>query len=77
LTLSKVCYLFLFGERSSDLTVHHLVVNLVDPKSGKGLGQLDFFATVDRVTIEFLEKWWCLGDPSNRSAVWIQGKKVL
>jgi len=52
-------------------------INLVDRESGQGLGQLDFFGTVDKVTIEYLEKWWCLGDTSNRSAVWIQGKKVL
>ena len=53
------------------------IVNLVDHESGQGLGQLDFFGTVDKVTIEYLEKWWCLGDTSNRSAVWIQGEKVL
>lgn len=25
---------------------------------------------------ELIEKWWCIGDNRNRSAVWVQGKLV-
>ncbi|KAJ6585168.1 hypothetical protein B0H19DRAFT_1108599 [Mycena capillaripes] len=50
-----------------------------------GLGALDFFdlegsGNTDgldtSVTIEMVEKWWCLGDVRNRVGMWVQGAKL-
>ncbi|KAJ7677483.1 hypothetical protein B0H17DRAFT_944950 [Mycena rosella] len=50
---------------------------------GGGVGALDFFdhegpgAVADpSVTIEMVEKWWCLGNAVNRTGMWVQGAKL-
>ncbi|KAJ7442626.1 hypothetical protein FB451DRAFT_98387 [Mycena latifolia] len=50
---------------------------------GCGVGALDFFdqetsgvATGLSVTIEMVEKWWCLGEARNRMGMWVQGAKL-
>ncbi|KAJ7134780.1 Metallo-dependent hydrolase [Mycena epipterygia] len=49
---------------------------------GTGVGALDFFDQEDggdttanpRITIEMVEKWWCIG--GNRVGMWVQGAKL-
>ncbi|KAI0632347.1 Metallo-dependent hydrolase [Trametes polyzona] len=48
---------------------------------GYGVGALDFFDIVEghpplTLTVEVVEKWWCLGDTRNREEVWVQGASV-
>lgn len=50
---------------------------------GTGVGALDFFDQEDgdttansRVTLEMVEKWWCIGDSRNRGDIWVQGAKL-
>ncbi|KAI0365721.1 Metallo-dependent hydrolase [Pilatotrama ljubarskyi] len=48
---------------------------------GYGVGDLDFFESAHDLrsrglTLETVEKWWCLGDSRNRRCVWVQGKLV-
>jgi len=52
-------------------------IDLIDANL-QGIGALDFFdATSDFIIDEeAVEKWWCLGDPRNRSGMWVQGKQV-
>ncbi|KAI0354889.1 Metallo-dependent hydrolase [Trametes cingulata] len=50
-------------------------------QDGSGVGALDFFESADELrsrgmTLEMVEKWWCLGDTRNRSRVWVQGRIV-
>lgn len=71
--LSRVSLKLLMVRRASSFCIE---VNLTDG-SGGGIGNLDFFDAFDILTWESIEKWWCLGNNSNRSAVWIQGRKVL
>lgn len=53
------------------------VVNLAD-EDGAGVGDLDFFDPLESLRwVEAIEKWWCLGNNSNRSGVWVQGSRVL
>ncbi|KAJ7288161.1 hypothetical protein C8J57DRAFT_1165739 [Mycena rebaudengoi] len=57
-------------------------IRLVDAH-GVGVGALDFlelegsstFAD-SQITIEMVEKWWCLGDVRNRIGMWVQGVKL-
>ncbi|OAX38768.1 Metallo-dependent hydrolase [Rhizopogon vinicolor AM-OR11-026] len=42
----------------------------------KGVGALDFFEAQSGITLDSLEKWWCIGDERNRCGVWIQGQKL-
>ncbi|TFK23403.1 Metallo-dependent hydrolase, partial [Coprinopsis marcescibilis] len=54
-------------------------IQLVD-SSGTGVGHLDFFeydTEKPSVTLNMIEKWWCIGDNRNRKAVWVQGKRIL
>jgi len=44
---------------------------------GEGIGLLDLFGQSKGLDAELLEKWWCLGDCSNRQRVWVQGKRVM
>ena len=53
-----------------------LIVNLYDEESFSGIGPLDWFKYPDEtqpITEEMLEKWWCIGDTTTRSALWVQG----
>ncbi|KIJ54214.1 hypothetical protein M422DRAFT_25158 [Sphaerobolus stellatus SS14] len=53
-------------------------IDLYDEHKGEGVGNLDFFDEPEKgLTVEMLEKWWCLGDTRNRSAMYVQGKKIL
>ncbi|KAF8527600.1 Metallo-dependent hydrolase [Hysterangium stoloniferum] len=53
-------------------------IDLYDESRGEAIGNIDFFDTPpDNLSEEVLEKWWCLGDNQNRSAVYIQGKNIL
>jgi guanine deaminase len=60
----------------------YLAVQIFDSKTGLGTGQLDFFDTNDssainsRLTIEMVEKWWCIGNTQNRVGMWVQGNKI-
>jgi guanine deaminase len=44
--------------------------------SDKGIGALDFFESQSGITLDLLEKWWCIGDERNRRDIWIQGQKL-
>ncbi|KAJ7928059.1 Metallo-dependent hydrolase, partial [Mycena leptocephala] len=50
--------------------------------NGTGVGPLDFFDleasdnAETPVTIEMVEKWWCLGEVRNRVGMWVQGAKL-
>ncbi|KZS93428.1 Metallo-dependent hydrolase [Sistotremastrum niveocremeum HHB9708] len=54
------------------------MVQLVDPESHFGKGALDFFDTnpSKAITLEHIEKWWCMGDEKNRIGLWVQGRNV-
>ncbi|KAJ7784385.1 hypothetical protein B0H16DRAFT_296300 [Mycena metata] len=59
-------------------------IRLFDESTGHGIGALDFFdleesgtaAASSPVTIEMVEKWWCLGDTRNQSRMWVQGAEL-
>ena len=56
-------------------------VQVFDPETMSGIGALDFFDTVSaaksaRLSLEIVEKWWCLGNAQNRVGMWIQGTKL-
>ncbi|KAG5644914.1 hypothetical protein DXG03_007466 [Asterophora parasitica] len=63
-------------------------IRLFEPESARGVGALDFFdleIKVERgerleelaeITLEMVEKWWCVGDGRNRVALWVQGRAV-
>ncbi|KAJ8480657.1 hypothetical protein ONZ51_g6494 [Trametes cubensis] len=47
--------------------------------TGEGVGELDFFDLGDKLwdlTLDMVEKWWCLGTTQNRVGVWVQGTNV-
>ncbi|KAJ7069647.1 hypothetical protein C8F01DRAFT_1207243 [Mycena amicta] len=54
---------------------------LLFDSEGNGVGALDFFDLegadiLQAVTLEMIEKWWCLGEKSNRVSMWVQGAKL-
>ncbi|KAH7908832.1 Metallo-dependent hydrolase [Hygrophoropsis aurantiaca] len=53
-------------------------IKLYDDTTGAGVGALDFFDSPlgSGITLQILEKWWCIGDVRNRTGVWIQGEKL-
>ncbi|KAF8630006.1 hypothetical protein AX15_003155 [Amanita polypyramis BW_CC] len=51
-------------------------IDIYDPASGTGIGPLDFFDPPSEVEEDMIEKWWCIGDTRNRSAVWVQCTKL-
>ncbi|KAJ6508529.1 hypothetical protein C8R45DRAFT_967724 [Mycena sanguinolenta] len=55
-------------------------IRLFDPSSRMGVGALDFFDleadNVGNLTLEMVEKWWCIGDARNRIGMWVQGAKL-
>lgn len=43
------------------------------------IGDIDLFPddlNAEGITVDMIEKWWCLGDARNRGAVYIQGRQV-
>lgn len=45
-----------------------------------GIGALDFFDDQPLnagMTMDMIEKWWCMGDIRNRVGMWVQGKKLI
>lgn len=57
------------------------LVKLFDPSSGRGVGKLEFldveFGTASQdLTVDMVEKWFCLGDRSNRTGMWVQGRSI-
>ncbi|KAG1745902.1 Metallo-dependent hydrolase [Suillus paluster] len=44
--------------------------------SDKGVGALDFFEPQSGITLDLLEKWWCIGDERNRRGIWVQGQRL-
>ena len=55
-----------------------VTVRLSDASTKIGIGPMDFFEYPDKpqLTLEIVEKWWCLGDVRNRFAMWVQGKQL-
>lgn len=56
-------------------------VKLLDLDSKVGVGAMDFFGEEStkanwQLSLEHVEKWWCLGDVRNRESVWVQGRRV-
>jgi len=54
-------------------------IRILDDHSGEGVGRLDFINSeneLDTLTIDMIEKWWCLGDARNRMGMWVQGSKI-
>ncbi|KAF7346544.1 Guanine deaminase [Mycena sanguinolenta] len=58
-------------------------VRLFDLSARMGVGALDFFdleaggsENAKTLTIDMIEKWWCLGDARNRVSMWVQGAKL-
>ncbi|KZT23473.1 Metallo-dependent hydrolase [Neolentinus lepideus HHB14362 ss-1] len=55
-------------------------IKVFDPANGYGVGAIDFFGEVEdgdkKIDLGVLEKWWCIGDTRNRTAVWVQGKQL-
>ncbi|KAI0699312.1 Metallo-dependent hydrolase, partial [Cerioporus squamosus] len=53
-------------------------IQVFDAATGEGTGGIDFFqdARPGGLTLEILEKWWCIGDLRNRKGMWVQGKSV-
>ncbi|KAF9473436.1 Metallo-dependent hydrolase [Pholiota conissans] len=62
-------------------------IRLYDPRTGEGAGPLDYFDLESDVSgsvgdqsapisLEYIEKWWCIGDTRNRGAVWVQGNEI-
>ncbi|KAI6114213.1 hypothetical protein F5141DRAFT_1105037 [Pisolithus sp. B1] len=55
-------------------------IAVYDFENGAGVGALDFFddpPLSSGVTLEMIEKWWCMGDTRNRVGMWVQGKKLI
>ncbi|RPD62323.1 Metallo-dependent hydrolase [Lentinus tigrinus ALCF2SS1-7] len=53
-------------------------IQVFDAATGEGTGGLDFFQDPrpDGLTLETLEKWWCIGDLRNRKEMWVQGRTI-
>ncbi|CCM03514.1 uncharacterized protein FIBRA_05648 [Fibroporia radiculosa] len=54
-------------------------IRLFDARTGEGVGALDFFDDLSErqvLSVDSIEKWWCLGDTRNRQQVWVQGKMI-
>ncbi|KAK7690021.1 hypothetical protein QCA50_006665 [Cerrena zonata] len=53
-------------------------IRLFNPEHRTSIGSLDLLdeettESIWKLTLEHVEKWWCLGGVANRSAVWTQG----
>ena len=53
-------------------------VQVFDAASGDGTAGIDFFQDPrpSGLTLEVIEKWWCIGDLRNRKGLWIQGRSM-
>ncbi|GLB45496.1 putative amidohydrolase family protein [Lyophyllum shimeji] len=55
-------------------------IQIFDAEKGAGIGALDFFdlelGESPDVSIEMVEKWWCIGDGRNRVGLWVQGNRL-
>ncbi|KAF8133807.1 Metallo-dependent hydrolase [Boletus edulis] len=54
-------------------------ISVVDWERQAGIGALDFFdldPECDGLTLDMIEKWWCMGDARNRVAMWVQGRQL-
>lgn len=64
------------------IPIAYILVQIFDPQTGLGTGQLDFFDTKDsstnqlKLTVDMVEKWWCIGNTQNRVGMWVQGTKL-
>jgi guanine deaminase len=59
-----------------------ILVNIINSQCGVGIGPIDFLdgeetGILQKMSLEAIEKWFCLGDVRNRSMVWIQGQSIL
>ncbi|KAH9042130.1 Metallo-dependent hydrolase [Lactarius pseudohatsudake] len=56
-------------------------IYLLNPNSAPaGIGPLDFLDSnlqSFELSLEMVEKWWCVGDTRNRTGMWIQGRQVF
>ncbi|KIK79891.1 hypothetical protein PAXRUDRAFT_16081 [Paxillus rubicundulus Ve08.2h10] len=56
-------------------------IYVFDFESSTAVGALDFFnleaERKSELTIDMIEKWWCMGDVRNRIGMWVQGRKLL
>lgn len=55
-------------------------VFLYDFESSSGFGGLDFFDEQPLsagITMDMIEKWWCMGDIQSRVGMWVQGKRLV
>ncbi|KAI0345878.1 Metallo-dependent hydrolase [Trametopsis cervina] len=56
-------------------------IALIDSSTGAGVGPIDFLDgepahITKELTLESIEKWFCIGDVRNRVGMWIQGRKI-
>ncbi|KAI0755024.1 Metallo-dependent hydrolase [Daedaleopsis nitida] len=53
-------------------------IQLFDLKTGVGIGAIDYFddPRSGELTLDAVEKWWCLGNVNNRTGMWVQGRPV-
>lgn len=55
------------------------LVDVYDVDNEEPIGDIDLFPddlNAEGITVDMIEKWWCLGDTRNRGAVYIQGRQV-
>ncbi|KAL4080910.1 hypothetical protein J3A83DRAFT_4203280 [Scleroderma citrinum] len=55
-------------------------IAVYDVEASAGIGTLDFFddqPLSDGITLDMIEKWWCMGDIRNRVGMWVQGKQLI
>lgn len=56
------------------------LVSVFDWERQAGVGALDFFDLDPEcgvLTMDMIEKWWCMGDGRNRLAMWVQGRQLV
>ncbi|KAF8551677.1 Metallo-dependent hydrolase [Imleria badia] len=55
-------------------------ISVFDWERQGGVGALDFFeldTECGGLTMDMIEKWWCMGDARNRVAMWVQGRQLV
>lgn len=60
---------------------HGDIVKLFEHLNGRGVGPLEFLdvelgTASKELTVDMVEKWFCLGDTRNRVGMWVQGRKI-
>lgn len=53
------------------------LVSVFDWERQAGVGALDFFDLDSGLTMDMIEKWWCMGDARNRVRMWVQGRQLV